>query len=163
LTTEAALAGLAGSVALYVAAAMVDRRLEIALVRRSPPEWAADPRLGESREGWQALSVADLFRNPGWAARWLLAIGVFALVFIPLGVHWWIFALVAVLYAGSWVRSERAEAVTWGRRLREEHGTSPAPRKLKLLSELRWFARFVKWLAFIAAPAFAAAAIVALF
>lgn len=163
MTTPAALAGLAGSVALYVVAAMAERRLEIALIHQNPPEWDADPRLRESREGWQALSVADLFRRPGWAIRWLLAIFAFAVIFIPLGVRWWIFAVAAAVHAGSWTRTERDEATAWSQELREQYGGQARSRRRRLLSELRWVVRFVRWMVFIAAPTFAAAAIVGLF
>ncbi|HEX6713827.1 MAG TPA: hypothetical protein VF066_10590 [Thermoleophilaceae bacterium] len=123
-----ALAGVAGSVALYVVAAMV-----------------------------------DLFREPGWAWRWLVAIAAFGLVFIPLGVHWWLLAALATLHAGSWTRAERTEAKAWSRQLQEEHPDWPRPKKRRVLDNLRWGARFVMWVAFIAAPLFLAAAIVGLF
>jgi hypothetical protein len=157
------LAGLAGSVALYVVAAMVDRKLEIALGRRLPREWHADSRLRESHDGWMSFSVLDLFRRPGWAARWLLGITAFSFVWIALGAHWWLIVALGVIYAAAWTRTERAEAKTWTRRLREEHPDWPAPENLRLLDGSRWAARFVMWLAFIAAPVFLGAAIAGLF
>ena len=162
MTTEAALAGLVASVAVYVGAAMADRALEIALGRRNPREWDADPLVRESREGWAAHSIRDLFRSPQWALGWLAAIGLFSLAMILLDVHWWLLAILAVVYAGRWTRAERYEARAWARRLREEHPDS-VPQKRRALDWARWAARFVLWVAFIGAPAFLGAAIASLF